>query len=368
MKFSCERTMLLNEVVIAQEVIASRSAFSILSNVYLEANEDALLIKATDLKIGFETTIAVDVSTPGSTTVYCDKFLSILRSLPEEEIEFEQRDDGILSITPVFKRIDFELKSISPDKYPELQRIPDENYFEFPQGELVDMISKTVFAVSDDETRYYMNGAYLEKIQEELIMVTTDGRRLSFVSKKTVTTVENIKGIIIPPKVLHLLRKLSLGEGNLLLSITEKNIFIKFSNHKLSSTLIDGEFPNYQRVIPESNTNKIIVKKDLFDKALRRISLLVEQKSRKIILNASEQKLVVFAEESDIGKASEEIECDYDGPDASLALNYVYLLDPLREMEAESLSIEFTEVNKAVTLKPFPEEDYLHIVMPMQTS
>ena len=366
MKFTCQRNALMVEVSVAQDIIASRSAFSVLSNVYLEVNDNQLTIKATDLKIAFQTTIPVEVTTPGSTTVFCDKFLNILRSLPEGDVEFDQQQDSILSIRPVFKKIDFELKCIPPDKYPELQRMPEEAYFDVAQSDIVDMISKTVFAVSDDETRYYMNGAYLERQEQALVMVATDGRRLSFVSKKGLPQVEGVKGIIVPPKILQLVKKLSQAEGNLSLSITDKNIFIALGNHRLSSTLIEGQFPNYHRVIPEGHEYQLVVRKDALEQALRRISLLVENKSRKILLHVETNRLLVSAEETEIGKASEEIDCEYDGPDVVLALNYVYMLDPLREFETENVSIEFSELDKAMTLKPFPETDHLHIIMPMQ--
>ncbi|HOV62342.1 MAG TPA: DNA polymerase III subunit beta, partial [Spirochaetia bacterium] len=161
MKFTCEKNALLQEISIAQEIISSKNALSILSNVLLIAEESTLTIKATDLKVSFETKVPISTEVSGSTTVFCDKFLGILRSLPEGEVEFEQ-DDQKLVIRPLFKKIDFQLKSIASDKFPELNEIDESKYFSIPQKDLNDMIGETIFAVSDDETRYFMNGVFFE--------------------------------------------------------------------------------------------------------------------------------------------------------------------------------------------------------------
>ena len=365
MKFVSNKADLVKEISVAQEIISSRNTLSILSNVLMEANDNALSIKATDLKVSFETIIPVETSEPGTITVFCDKFLGILRSLPEGDVEFEQQDQR-LDIRPMFKKIDFQLKSIASDKFPELQEISDDSYFELPQRDLLDMIGQTIFAISDDETRYFMNGVYMENIDGKLIMVATDGRRLSYISKPVDSSVAPFDGVIIPPKVLTLVRKLSSGEGNLSLAVTDKNVFFKFDNQKLSSNLIEGQFPNYNRVIPESQDYEIVVDKAEFMDALNRVSLLVEQKSRRIFMTVNENNILLHSEESEIGVAREEIPCKYEGPETSLALNYLFIVEPLRVMEDETVTIKFTDSKKAMSIVPAEEKDYVHVVAPMQ--
>jgi DNA polymerase-3 subunit beta len=366
MKFTCEKDSLIREISIAQEIIASRNSLSILSNVLLEADNNTLNIKATDLKVSFETKIPVEVSVPGSTTIFCDKFLGILRTLPAGDIEFEEQENDILVIKPLFKKIDFRLKTIPSEKFPELQTVGEDQFFEFSQKDLIEMISQTIFAVSDDETRYYMNGVFLEKSEDKLVMVATDGRRLSFISKKPENMIADFKGVIIPPKALNLVRKLASGEGNISLAVTDKNVFIHFDNQKISTALIEGQFPNYQRVIPDEQTYTIQVNKEELIEAIKRVSLLVEQKSRRIYLNLKENAIILSSEESEIGIAKEEILCNYTGDETIVALNYLYLLDPLRVMEDKEIIIQFTEPNKAITLRTREDKDYFHIVMPMQ--
>ncbi len=366
MKFNCEKNVILKEISIAHDIISSKNSLSILSNVMIEAIDDFLILKATDLKVGFETKIPVQVESPGSTSVFCDKFLEILRSLPNGNIDFILKNNDKLIIKPLDKKIDFQLKTISSENFPEIQKINDENYFEFSQKKFNEMISQTIFSISDDESRFFMNGVYFEKIESKIIMVATDGRRLSYISEHLDNDIIDFKGVIIPTKILHLIKKLSSGEGNLSIAISEKIIYIKFDNQKIYSTLIDGQFPNYNRVIPESQDFKLIVDKIEFSDALKRVSLLAEQKSKRIFLSVSGENIFLSSEESEIGIAKEEFSCEYDGPDITMALNCQYMQDPLKVINEDKISIHFTESNRQVTINSLPEKNYFHIVMPMQ--
>jgi len=365
MKFSCERSVLVKEIAIAQEIIASKNAISILSNVYLEAENDMLTIKATDIKVNFETRIPVIVHEPGATTVFCDKFLGILSAIPDGELEFDQVETKI-TIKPSFKKIKFQLKSITSDKFPEFPVSADAAFFDFSIKEFKQMITQTVFAVSDDETRYFMNGVFFEKQGEELVMVATDGRRLAFSHKTVGMDIPDFKGIIIPPKVLNLVLRRSGDEGSVSLAVTDKIIYIRFGSYHLSSVLIEGQFPNYRRVIPESQSFSFEVNRIEMLEALKRVSLLVEQKSRRVYLGISPGMISVSSEESDIGAAKEDIPCRYDGEEVSIALNYRYIEEPFKVITDEMISIHFTEANRAITVQPVPEKDFFHIVMPMQ--
>jgi DNA polymerase-3 subunit beta len=367
-KFTVERDTIIREIQVAQEIIASRSNMSILSNVLLQAQDGTLTIRATDLKVSFETGIPVAVIEPGMTTVFCDKLLGILRTLPSGDIEFEQNPVNTgenFVITPKFKKIDFRLRSIPADKYPEIQTEAPDGYFEFPQETFIEMVSQTAFAVSDDETRFFMNGVYLEQEGNELVMVATDGRRLSYIGRDLPEGVPEFSGVIIPPKVLNLVRKLATGEGTLRIAVADKHVFFSFDGHLVSSALIDGQFPNYRRVIPEKQEYGVVIDKNELNEALKRVSLLVE-KSRRIYLDLSANQIEIRSEESEIGIAREALAVEYDGPETTIALNYTYLVDPLRVIGTDVLSLHFTEPSKAITLYSEPRERYFHIVMPMQ--
>jgi DNA polymerase-3 subunit beta len=366
MKFTCSRDHILREISIAQEVVSSKNSLSVLSNVLMTASKGELKLQATDLKVSFETSLPVEIVNEGTTTAFCDKLLNILRSLPEGDVEMDQVDATMLRIRPLSKKVDFQLRCIPSDKYPELARAPESMYFDFPQKDFIEMVSRTLFAVSDDETRYFMNGIFVEKRDETLVMVATDGRRLSFISRRIPVRMENLKSVILPPKILTIVRKLSSGEGSLALALTDKNVFIRMGATHLSSNLIDGQFPDYRRVIPDSQKYQAMVEKKALEDALRRVSLLVEQKSRKVVFAMAEGTLTIHSKDSELGVATEEIPCEYEGPQMSFAVNCLYMSEPLREIATDKVSMEFSDVNKAITLKPSPEEGYTNIIMPMQ--
>jgi DNA polymerase-3 subunit beta len=211
-----------------------------------------------------------------------------------------------------------------------------------------------------------MNGIFLEKRDDNLIMVATDGRRLSYISRRIPVRMENLKGVILPPKILTIVRKLSSGEGSLSLALTDKNVFVRMGATHLSSNLIDGQFPDYRRVIPDAQKYRALVEKKALEDALRRVSLLVEQKSRKVVFSMAEGALTVFSKESELGVATEELPCEYEGPQMSFAVNCMYMSEPLRELAVEKVLLEFSDVNKAITLKPIPEDGYTNVIMPMQ--
>lgn len=366
MKITFDRDTLLKEISIAQEIIATKTALTILSNVLLIAKDGSLTIKATDVKVSFETKIPVTIIEEGSTTVFCDKFMGILSSLPQGEIEINQSEQKMIIKSSV-KKAKFQLKTITENDFPAFTEPTDLTFFSIPSKEFKEMIHQTVFAVSDDETRYFMNGVYIENKEDNLIFVATDGRRLAFIKKNFGIPLPAFKGIIVPPKILNIINKRANNEGNIDIAIGEKNIFFNFSSYKFSSVLIDGQFPNYERVIPESQKLSFEVDRLEFIEALKRVSLLVESKTRRILLNITPGSLIISSKESEIGNAREEIPCQYNDEEMLFAINCLYLENPLKAISSERIKLEFTESMKPITLSPEPQEDFFHIIMPMQT-
>jgi DNA polymerase-3 subunit beta len=366
MKFTCNKEVLLKEISIAQEIISSKNAILILSNIYLEAVNDQLIIKAKDMKVNFQSEIPVTVIEEGSTTVYCDKFFGIISTFPYGDIEFSQKEN-IVIIKPVTqKKPEYKLKSIASDKFPEFP-VSSEPFFGMPIKDFKDMVQQTVFAVSDDETRYFMNGVLLEKSEGKINMVATDGRRLAFIEKSAGNKINDFAGIIIPPKILSTAVKRSGDEGLINISISDRMIFINFASYQFSSVLIEGVFPNYRKVIPENQEFSLSINRGEMLDALRRVSLMVEKKSHKIYLGISSGKMSVYSEESEIGTVEDEIPCKYDGEEVKMSLNYRYLEEPFKVMTEDEVKIRFSSAVKAITIEPVPEKDFFHIVMPMQS-
>ena len=373
MKFTFDRDAMIKEISIAQEIITNKSPISILSNILIIAENNSLTIKATDSKVKFTTVIPVDIQQEGRTTIFCDKFMSILSSLPSGEIEFIQEDIGV-TIKPIAKRVKFQLKSQASEKFPEVGSSENVPFFEIPSKDFKEMISETIFAVSNDVNRYFMTGVYFVKNGETLTMVATDGRRLSC-DNKTGFNVPDFQPAIIPTKILSCVLKNAPDEGNIQLAVVDKSVFVKFANLEFSSVLIDGQFPNYQKVIPENLSMSFMVNKADLDAALKRTTIMVDKKVSKIIFKISSGVLKLISPESDIGTADEEIPCRYDGQDISMILNFTYVIEPLKVIDSENVVFDFNinessgdgeaNITKAVVMRSEAAGDYIHVIMPM---
>jgi DNA polymerase-3 subunit beta len=365
MKFICDKNVLIKEIVIAEEIISSRQSLSVLSNIYLEAADNSLLIKASDANVYFYTKVPVSVVERGNVLVKSDTLLGILNSVPDGEIEFENIDLKMV-IKPAFKKVKFRLKTLYTDQFPEFESSNSGVNFEMTLDDFKSMIKQTIFSVSDDQTRYFMNGVFFEKQDNKFIMVATDGRRMAYAEKEMPDGVSDFEGIIIPDKILNLVLKHSSNEGNISISIKDNMIFINFGSLYFSSKLIEGQFPNYRRVIPENFLHKFVVnRKEILD-AFKRVALLIEKKNKRVTFKLSNQSLSVITDETDTGMAEEEVECKYDGDETEIAFNYEYIEDPFKIMTEEEVCLYFSEPNKAVTVKPVPESYFFHVLMPMQ--
>ena len=373
MKFTFDRDAMIKEISIAQEIITNKSPVSILSNILVIAENNSLTIKATDSTVKFTTVIPVDIQEEGRTTIFCDKFMSILSSLPSGEIEFIQEDIGV-TIKPIAKKVKFQLRSQASDKFPESGTSENVPFFEIPSKDFKEMIKETIFAVSEDRNRYFMTGVYFIKNGETLTMVATDGRRLSC-DNKTGFSVPDFQPAIIPTKILSCILKNAPEEGNIQIAVVDKSIFVKFGNLEFSSVLIEGQFPNYQKVIPENLTMSFMVNKADLDAALKRTTIMVDKKVSRIIFKISSGVLKIISPESDIGTADEEIPCRYDGQEISMALNFTYVTEPLKVIDSENVVFDFNiseggsdgeaNITKAVIMRSEAGGDYIHVIMPM---
>ena len=364
MKFVCNKNTILKELSNALDFTSQRNTLAVYANVCLILEGNNLTLKATDQKMSYVSEMTVDGLENGSTTVVCDKFLNIIKNLPDSNIIFEDSEDKI-KIKPEGSSIEFKLRTIEASAFPSLVFGDESGYFRVSQKDFTDMIGQVSFAVSDDESKYAMNGALLEKDGTSLIMVGTDGRRLSYINRQIGTEIPDFPKATIPSRFLNLIKKLSVGEGDFEINVGNNSISLRFGTCTISSSLIKNDFPAYRRVIPENQSRVCIVNINTLSDALKRVSLLVENKFKKIILEFNENKLTVYCDESDVGAGREEIDCKYDGEPQRCAMNYTYLLSPLKVMDGEEARIEFSEPGRPFTVKSEPERDYLHVIMPM---
>lgn len=367
MKFICHRDTILKELSNASDFTAQRTTATMLATVCLTLSENTLSIKSTDQKMGYVSQIDVQSLEDGSVAVVCDKFLDIIKTLPAKDICFEVRNETIL-IKPEGSSIEFKLRTQDAQAFPEIVIPEDDSFFRISQKDLTDMINQVSFAVSDDESKFAMNGALLERGDNSLIMVGTDGRRLSYINRAVETEIPEFNNVTIPSKFLSIIRKHSVNEGDFEVSVNSQSIYLKTSDCVIFSNLIKNEFPAYRRVIPEKQTSFCVVSVKALEEALKRVSLLVESKYKKVILEFSENTLTIRTEETELGAGREVLECEYEGEDQRCAMNYTYLLNPLKVMSTEKVRIMFTESSRPFTVTSEPQSDYLHVIMPMNLS
>ncbi len=365
MKFICQRDTILKEIEHANNFTSQRNALSISSNVLIENFQNVLTIKSTDQKMGFSTSFPVITEVPGATTVTCDKFQSILKSLPSVDLVFSD-DDGKINISIQGNdSVKFNLKTISATNFPDLVQC-DEQFFSISQRDYFDMIAKTTFSVGTDETKFFLTGVYMEKNPEgQLVMVSTDGKRLSCSRKVFEQDIPDFKPCIIPVKFLNQLVAIGSGEGLFSLAITQSHIFADINGHVIYSSLITGNYPAYQKVIPQSFSHECDVKISSLLDGLGQVALCVDSSSKKIYIDLDKNGMLLSSENSEIGDAKIMVNCLYDGPQTTIPFNYSFMQVPLKLMETENVKICFNSSSTAVALMPNPEKDYIFVIMPM---
>ncbi|UWV12787.1 DNA polymerase III subunit beta, partial [Treponema pallidum] len=314
--------------------------------------------------------IPVNVLAEGTTTVFCDKLVNVVSALPTKEIELTLCEEQLV-ITPPNKKISFQLRTLSHESFPCFPQNEGGVSLAVPTSDLRNMINHTVFAVSEDSTRHFINGVHVDFQYGNIICVSTDGKRLAYIEKKGESSPQSFSGVIVPTKILGIVNRKLTPEGSVTLCITSQHVYFFFGGYKFSSVLIEGQFPNYKRVIPDHQERSFCVGRVELMEALKRVSLLVEQKSHRIFITIQQGLLTLSSkahtQENEIGDAQEEIACAYTGESEVIALNYLYLEEPLKVFTSKEVQVEFTDPAKALTLRAVPNTDCFHIIMPMQT-
>jgi len=368
MKFSFNRNALINEISIAQELLSTKNAVSIYSCVSLFTENNVLVIKATDVNMNFQAKIPVETEESGTAIVFCPKLMSLLSLIPEGDLTFElQTKDGVTNaiIKHSVKKIRYSLRCADPEKFPEIEEVEKMNFIDIPSKDFKEMIAHTAFAVSTDEARYFMTGVYFEKNEDKLVLVATDGKRLAYESNPVLAEVEDFNSVIVRPKILNIVAKHASDEGSISLATNENNIVLKFSNYVLSSNLINGTFPNYKRVIPENQPNKFQVQNEELMSAVKRISVMSDQKEVRIFFDITPGVLSVHSI-SELGDAREEIPCQYAGESVTIAMKSAHLMDALKSIDSENVVFEFSTSMAAVVIRSDVPSSFFDIIMPMR--
>jgi len=367
MKFSCKRADLLHGVQTSFNAVSTRNTLPILSNILLETGKDSLIFTATDLEVSINCSIPAEIASQGSITIPAKKMLDIVRELPEKDITVKVGDNN--NVTLSCEKSVFKLNGLPKDEYPVLPKVKNDEGVDLPQSLLQDMLRKSIFSVSTDETRYVLNGVLVIIEDEKMSMVSTDGHRLSFIEtgldKKTKQKINNI----IPAKALQELNKILDSEGEVNIQLNDNQIIFSMPQVVLMSRLIDGQFPNYEQVIPKSSDKTINCKTDEFMSATRRVALMASDKSNSVKYTFTKNTLVITANTPEVGEAQEEIEISNSGENITVAYNAKYIIDVMKNIGSSEFFIELTSNLNPGVFKPQSEKEktnYLCVIMPMR--
>ncbi len=367
MKFSIVKSDLLKPLSHIYSVVEKRNTIPILSNVVIEASENHISFIATDMEIDILEKIEANVILNGKLTVSAHTLYDIVRKLPDgSEVIMNNNDNNLILSCG---KSEFTLPTLPFDDYPIMTDIQGGKTFSISSADLQNLIDNTKFAISAEETRYYLNGIYLHqnKDKSNLRAVATDGHRLAQVEIKLPDGADGMPSIIVPRKTVGELRKLiDDTEGNINITVSSNKIRFNINDCTLTSKLIDGSFPDYQRVIPKDNTKNLLVSTKEFKDAVDRVSTISIEKSRAVKLSLSENNLMLKVNSHDAGNASEELEVQFQSDAMEIGFNSKYLLDIALQIHGKDIQFSLSDSASPALITDPEEEGIIFVLMPMR--
>lgn len=366
MKFSMERAALLSALGHVQNVVERRNTIPILSNVLMHADGSSINFVATDLDIEITESSEANVSAPGDVTAPAHTLYDIARKLPDgAEVSMQVGLDGRLDIDA--GRSHFTLPLLPAGDFPKMTADDFTHEFTLSAAELARLIDKTKFAISTEETRYYLNGIYLHGADGKLRAVATDGHRLALAEMPTPAGAEGLPGIIIPRKTVAELRRLIDGVSDTIeLSVSEAKIRFKVGTAILTSKLIDGTFPDYDRVIPKGNDKELVIDNKVFASAVDRVATISAEKSRSVKMTLEKDALTLTVNNPEHGNAHEDLAVDYSFDDLEIGFNAKYLMDVSSQIEGRDVHIHLSDPASPALVKDAEDPDALFVLMPLR--
>jgi DNA polymerase-3 subunit beta len=370
MKVTVERAELLKSLSHVHRVVERRNTIPILANVLIKAGKSGLELKATDLDLEVIETVPAEVKTPGATTVPAHMIYDIVRKLPEgSQVELNASGDrGSMAVKAGRSR--FTLQTLPEADFPDLAAGELSHKFSVATPDLKRLVDKTQFAISNEETRYYLNGIYLHAVDEKpakLRAVATDGHRLAQVEIALPKGANGIPGVIVPRKTVAEIQKLVEDSGEEVeIELSPAKIRFSFGRVTLTSKLIDGTFPDYGRVIPAGNDKTLVVEKSDFAAAVDRVSTVSSERGRAVKLSLTAGKLTLSVTNPDSGSATEELEVEYSSDPLDIGFNSRYLLDIAAQIEGEKAELKLADPGSPTLLRDQDAGGALYVLMPMR--
>ena len=362
MKFSITKESFLKGLQQVQSVISTHSTLAILFNVLLKAEKQKLSLVATDLAVSIRCNVEANIKKTGASTFPARRLLSIIRELPQEEVEIEVMDNNIASIQCGSSA--YKIFGLAADEFPPLPTFDDSKSVTINQGTFKEMLKKTVYAASIDESRPILNGIMLAMRDQKLTMVATDGRRLALVEQEIELPPDTQNDLVIPTKTVNELIKVLGDEGTVKIQALPNMVAFDMADVLITSKLIEGSYPNFKQVIPSQCEERIALDRENLLAAIRRVALLTSEKNPSVKLTFAKNQVQIVVVTPDVGEAHESIPIKYTGKSIAMVFNPEYLMDPLRNLTSDEVAIELVdELSPAVIKCDIP---FLYVLMPLR--
>lgn len=373
MKLEIEKKDLVNLLSKTQNVVERRNSMPVLVNVLFDAKKGKLKVFATDLEVSLTDETDAAISEEGTLAINARNLFDIVKELNDGPIQLTKKKNNWLEIKQ--KKSMFNLVGLSAEEYPVFPTFKTTDFIKINSKTFAEMIERTIYSVSSDETRYHLNGVYFEKKKDNskvmFRMVATDGHRLSLVERPLEKGVEDTliptNGVIIPRKGLNEIKKiLDFAVDNVEMAFEGSQLIIKSGSTILMVRLIEGKYPNYQQLIPQQMKKHASINRETFLGSIRRVSLLSNHKSKGITFNLTKGKLEITSNNPELGDAKEEIDVDYNGEDLKIGFNAKYIMDILNSFEDSALELTLDSQLSPGLIRPENDKSYTCVVMPMR--
>ncbi len=361
-KIHVTKETILDGLQKVQNIVSSRTTLPILSNVLIQADKDGLCLTTTDLDVGVRCRIDAEVTKQGSTTLPARKLFSLLREVPTADIDLDVDDKNAASIRCGSSF--YKIMGLPEAEFPRFPQAEGGKALKMEQNTLHNLLKRTAYAASNDETRYVLNGVFMSFKADKLTVVATDGRRLALAEADVEVAPGSEIEFILPTKAVAELQRLLADKGEAKLTIRENQIIMDLGSTILVSKLIEGTYPNFRQVIPTEAKERVNLERDPFLGALHRASILASEKTQSVKLNFGKNILTITATTPDVGEAKETLVINYKGKEINIAFNPLYLMDPLRSLDADEVIMELTDDLSPGVLKI--NAPFLYVLMPMR--
>jgi DNA polymerase-3 subunit beta len=365
MELVARKNDLLRELQLFQGIVERKNTIPILANVLLDAAGSEVRFLATDLEVALRSTCSATVTKPGSLTLPAKKFYEIVKSLPDTDIRVTEDKSGVHVAAD---RFNSRMQTLPREDFPTLPETSGTARATLPRNAVKEMVAKTQFAITGEDTRYFLNGAQFVLGTDSMSLVATDGHRLALVTAPRGSEGEESKAIL-PKKTLgELARLLSESDGDIAYERGENHLFFDVGGRLLISRMIDGQFPAYERVIPKGNDKHIEFERDRLTNAVKRVALLSNERSRAVKFLIEKGKVEVASSSPELGEASEQLPVEYTGSAMQICFNAQYVLDFLAAVATDVVSLELKDEVSQAVMKPIGAEgyDYTYVIMPMR--